>query len=283
MQTQEEIIQRYLNRVKTWAIAAYQEIMEFRSLLTGQTFYYDIEYGSTKSYRLTEKEYIKLLFKNNLTTKTENWENIRPEDLASVLSLSVNYNKDMMQDMSYHFIGRSKDPLQKFLYENYSSKQNEKEALYESRLYEIYDQVRISIFNGEYYLSKENFEKNKRKVENFVDRYIESNLHKDTVAFYKQGDSVESAIMLIENKRTGGAVSIKTVKNAIINLSKIFNESTSKKELQNKLKDFFIEKSKNTSIEKEIYKAAETYAERQINKFFKENLTGVKLEQLLTK
>ena len=156
-----------------------------------------------------------------------------------------------------------------------------------SRIYELYDQLRFSMFSDvskESPITKDIFEARFKKnfkianvkvdgLDNFVELYKEAGLHKDTDAFYKMGDTVEfngrGHYTLVENKLAGATVSIRTIKNAIDGLYGIVNMPNSKSAMAQKLKEFYTNKRGNEFAEA-IQRGARREAELGIERTFKQ-------------
>ena len=265
------IITFYLDPLKRWSLEAYQEIVSVRQFITnGQELQYDIEQGTSYSYRLTEGQYLESLAQGNLTSRKQSWDKITPQNLGDALSLTVTKPTAYVNKT---FIGRSQDALTKHLYQYAATSAIEGEKIYDSRLYEMYSQIRYSLFKdiplGAPIPSKI-FDAKKVQTDKFIKDYISAKMHKDNLAFYKMGDSIENANTLIENKRTGATVSIKTLRNAIRELNNIVNlPKPTKAQLKQKLKTLYIQTGKS-DMEHSIQDAAARRAKKGIDEVIKE-------------
>jgi hypothetical protein len=128
----------------------------------------------------------------------------------------------------------------------------------DSRLYELYDQLRFSMYkdisyerpiseellearatNGIYFSGK----KVADNLDNFIHQYIDAGLHKDRDAFYTSGDSImensDGTHTMVENKLTGATVSIRTIKNAIHTLAGYVQNPANKATLIDNLQKFY--------------------------------------------
>ncbi|MBQ7765131.1 hypothetical protein IJ384_07195 [bacterium] len=277
-QTDEIVVKQYLDNLKKWGILAYSEIVSFREFITnGQQLQYDIEDGQTHLYRLNEEQYLEMLSgKNaNLFTRNQKWDKVTPDTLAEILSLQI--VKPLNERFEYTtFIGRSKDSLQRFIYDNYSKQKYQNEKIYDSRLFEIYSQVRYKVFsdfhkeNLEMPIPEDIFAPKENETRDFINSYIDAKMHKDNIAFYKMGDSIENANVLIENKRVGAGISIRTIKNAIEALYELVNtQKPTKAFLRSKLNEIYIQQGKST-FEKSITDGAAKKAKEGIEDILKQ-------------
>lgn len=282
--------QRYLTRLKSWALEGYKEIVSFRTFITGgQQLVYDVKDGAY-TYRLTEEEYLQLLSAGNVKTWTQNWDSksLSAGNLNNILALEVAHPSGTLKDVQAipmylrNYKNTEADALYKYLNDTvYSS------DFPMSRIYELYDQLRFSMFSDvskESPITKDIFEARFKKnfkianvkvdgLDNFVELYKEAGLHKDTDAFYKMGDTVEfngrGHYTLVENKLAGATVSIRTIKNAIDGLYSIVNMPNSKSAMTQKLKEFYTNKSGH-GLAEAIQKGARREAELGIERTFKQ-------------
>ena len=282
--------QRYLTRLKSWALEGYKEIVSFRTFITGgQQLVYDVKDGAY-TYRLTEEEYLQLLSAGNVKTWTQNWDSksLSAGNLNNILALEVAHPSGTLKDVQAtpmylrNYKNTEADALYKYLNDTvYSS------DFPMSRIYELYDQLRFSMFSDvskESPITKDIFEVRFKKnfkianvkvdgLDNFVELYKEAGLHKDTDAFYKMGDTVEfngrGHYTLVENKLAGATVSIRTIKNAIDGLYSIVNMPNSKSAMAQKLKEFYTNKSGH-GLAEAIQKGARREAELGIERTFKQ-------------
>lgn len=282
--------QRYIARLKSWALEGYKEIVSFRTFITGgQQLVYDVKDGAY-TYRLTEEEYLQLLSAGNVKTWTQNWDSksLSAGNLNNILALEVAHPSGTLKDVQAtpmylrNYKNTEADALYKYLNDTvYSS------DFPMSRIYELYDQLRFSMFSDiskESPITKDIFEARFKKnfkianvkvdgLDNFVELYKEAGLHKDTDAFYKMGDTVEfngkGHYTLVENKLAGATVSIRTIKNAIDGLYSIVNMPNSKSAMAQKLKEFYTNKSGHSFAEA-IQKGARREAELGIERTFKQ-------------
>ena len=283
--------QRYLTNLKAWALEGYKEIVTFRTFITGgQQLIYDVKDGA-HTYRLTEEEYIQLLSAGNVKTWTQNWDSksLSQGVLNNILALEVAHPSGTLKDIQstpqylQKYKGTEADALYKYLNDNVKGADFPM-----SRIYELYDQIRFSMFSDiphtapiteEMFNSRQNKSikfANKFLVKNldtFIDEYKAAGLHTDTDAFYKMGDTVEykgnGKYTLVENKLAGATVSIRTIKNAIDGLYNIVNVPSTKKQMAEKLKQFYTNKSGHAFAEK-IQAAARKEAERGIEQTLKQ-------------
>lgn len=283
--------QRYLTRLKSWALEGYKEIVSFRTFITGgQQLVYDVKDGAY-TYRLTEEEYLQLLSAGNVKTWTQNWDSksLSAGNLNNILALEVAHPSGTLKDVQAtpmylrNYKNTEADALYKYLNDTvYSS------DFPMSRIYELYDQLRFSMFSDvskESPITKDIFEARFKKnfkianvkvdgLDNFVKLYKEAGLHKDTDAFYKMGDTVEfngkGHYTLVENKLAGATVSIRTIKNAIDGLYSIVNMPNSKSAMAQKLKEFYTNKSSSNDFAEAIQKGARREAELGIERTFKQ-------------
>lgn len=282
--------QRYIARLKSWALEGYKEIVSFRTFITGgQQLVYDVKDGSY-TYRLTEEEYLQLLSAGSVKTWTQNWDSksLSMGNLNNILALEVAHPSGTLKDVQAtpvylrNYKNTKADALYKYLNDTvYSS------DFPMSRIYELYDQLRFSMFSDilkDSPITKEIFEARFKKnfkianvsvggLDNFVNLYKEAGLHKDTDAFYKMGDTVEfngrGRYTLVENKLAGATVSIRTIKNAIDGLYNIVNMPNSKSAMAQKLKEFYTNKRGNEFAEA-IQRGARREAELGIERTFKQ-------------
>ena len=282
--------QRYIARLKSWALEGYKEIVSFRTFITGgQQLVYDVKDGAY-TYRLTEEEYLQLLSAGNVKTWTQNWDSksLSAGNLNNILALEVAHPSGTLKDVQAipmylrNYKNTEADALYKYLNDTvYSS------DFPISRIYELYDQLRFSMFSDvskESPITKDIFEARFKKnfkianvkvdgLDNFVELYKEAGLHKDTDAFYKMGDTVEfngrGHYTLVENKLAGATVSIRTIKNAIDGLYGIVNMPNSKSAMAQKLKEFYTNKRGNEFAEA-IQRGARREAELGIERTFKQ-------------
>lgn len=282
--------QRYLTRLKSWALEGYKEIVSFRTFITGgQQLVYDVKDGAY-TYRLTEEEYLQLLSAGNVKTWTQNWDSksLSAGNLNNILALEVAHPSGTLKDVQAtpmylrNYKNTEADALYKYLNDTvYSS------DFPMSRIYELYDQLRFSMFSDvskESPITKDIFEARFKKnfkianvkvdgLDNFVELYKEAGLHKDTDAFYKMGDTVEfngrGHYTLVENKLAGATVSIRTIKNAIDGLYSIVNMPNSKSAMAQKLKEFYTNKGGH-GLAEAIQKGARREAELGIERTFKQ-------------
>ena len=282
--------QRYLTRLKSWALEGYKEIVSFRTFITGgQQLVYDVKDGAY-TYRLTEEEYLQLLSAGNVKTWTQNWDSksLSAGNLNNILALEIAHPSGTLKDVQAtpmylrNYKNTEADALYKYLNDTvYSS------DFPMSRIYELYDQLRFSMFSDvskESPITKDIFEVRFKKnfkianvkvdgLDNFVELYKEAGLHKDTDAFYKMGDTVEfngrGHYTLVENKLAGATVSIRTIKNAIDGLYSIVNMPNSKSAMAQKLKEFYTNKSGH-GLAEAIQKGARREAELGIERTFKQ-------------
>lgn len=290
--------QRYLTRLKSWALEGYKEIVSFRTFITGgQQLVYDVKDGAY-TYRLTEEEYLQLLSAGNVKTWTQNWDSksLSAGNLNNILALEVAHPSGTLKDVQAtpmylrNYKNTEADALYKYLNDTvYSS------DFPMSRIYELYDQLRFSMFSDiskESPITKDIFEARFKKnfkianvkvdgLDNFVELYKEAGLHKDTDAFYKMGDTVEfngrGHYTLVENKLAGATVSIRTIKNAIDGLYSIVNMPNSKSAMAQKLKEFYTNKGGH-GLAEAIQKGARREAELGIERTFKQmSATDIKI------
>lgn len=282
--------QRYLTRLKSWALEGYKEIVSFRTFITGgQQLVYDVKDGAY-TYRLTEEEYLQLLSAGNVKTWTQHWDSksLSAGNLNNILALEVAHPSGTLKDVQAtpmylrNYKNTEADALYKYLNDTvYSS------DFPMSRIYELYDQLRFSMFSDvskESPITKDIFEARFKKnfkianvkvdgLDNFVELYKEAGLHKDTDAFYKMGDTVEfngrGHYTLVENKLAGATVSIRTIKNAIDGLYSIVNMPNSKSAMAQKLKEFYTNKGGH-GLAEAIQKGARREAELGIERTFKQ-------------
>lgn len=277
-------IQKYLSKLKNWAIKAFEEIVKIRTLITGgQKLTYHIldeNKNSIVSYELNEDQFIKLLKgSKGLKTYKQNIKNLKDGALSSVLGLSVDkLTKNKRKKLKIvEGTELTNDPLFNYLQSInlVRDKEGSEVPLHMSRLYELYDQTKASVFNnsdpiGE--LSK----KQQEVVRRFATRYVGANFHIDKIPFYKTGDAVLDSLNLIENKIGGSAViNIGTIINAIEGSSKASGlyeilclEGNSKGKLAEKLKELYTY-SENNDLGKEVQEGAKNYAQDAIDDFVK--------------
>ena len=268
---EDALILQFFNATRDWGKKGYKEIVSLRKALSGgQELVYDIQQYESTSYRLNEEQYLENI-NPNLVTWTQNWDKVDGGDIIASLSLQVGTPVEGNY-ISKSDIRKSKDALYKYLYNNYSSSVNKENGLYTSRLYELYDQIRFTFFGrgeGNYStVAQEEFTAQLDSVSKFVGEYLEAGMHKDTLPFYQMGDTVENAYTLVENKRAGAAISIKTIRNALIKIRDIFNGPMTKKALQASFTQLF-SKVGNSDLEKTLQGAAAKVTEKGIKDFFK--------------
>ena len=266
--------QQYLVKLKRWALEGYREIVSFRTFVTGgQKLVYHVKDGA-HSFQVSEEEYINLLSQGNIKTWTRSWDKVTKENLNSILSLEVSSPKlrQPQQQSTPMYIGKrygeeNQDALWRYLKMN-------KKGLPDSRLYELYDQLRFAMYKDISYerpISEELFEaragngiyfsgqKIAKNIDDFMSQYIDAGLHKDTDAFYTSGDSVmensDGTYTMVENKLAGATVSIRTIKNAIHTLAGYVQNPASKADLINNLQNFYAKSGTSGPFADAIYNA----------------------------
>lgn len=282
---EDAILESYFQSLKSWSINAYKEITSFRQLITGQTLSYAVMNGETQVFYLSEDEYLQLISNVTIYSGTE-WKTVSNYDLNEILKLKIDNVSALkkFKDSTHNaYMGRSKDKLFNYLYKHplrvFQTSKGTNRSVSVSRLFEIYTQLTYEFDwiydeNGSIDFLKKEREK---EIDEFLYNYIhEHRLHQDTIPFYQMGDSVQSAVSLIENKKIGAVISIATIKNAIFSLRDILQNDLSVRDpvdLANRLKKLFIAKA-GSDFERKIQKGAEYYAEEAIDNFIKSlNLT----------
>lgn len=263
----------YLHALKDWAKNAYKEIMSFREGLTGQDFVYHILEGETKDFKVDKHEYLNMI--TNLITYNSDWDKVSAQNLNDILGLRVGSpaKRTGSSANEYDYIGRRRDHLFRAIYNSdqrlYTTKEGSQKKVPVSRLYEIYTQFKSMhkwVLNPDGsipYLT----DRRKEMLEKFMHQYIhQAKLHIESIPFYKMGDSIQNAMTLIENKRAGARISIKTIRDAITELKKITTDMQQKtpEQLAKSLKDMYIAQS-GSHFETMIMQGAEKFAEKNIN------------------
>jgi hypothetical protein len=214
--------------------------------------------------------------------------NKNPDAFIAELRLKIG-NPSEWQEKA--IIAKTHDYLYKYLYENHSSENNKQDGLAPSRLYELYDQIRYSMFKvGDHSssISLEEFNSHKIKVKNFIANYLTNDIEKkqtssskDNIRFYQTGDSIENNLILIENKYgTQANIQIKTIKNAINSLYKYLDRTNSKNEIIKELQDLYTYEGKS-DFEKSMYKSTAAIAKKGIKEYFNQ-FSNAEIKTLLT-
>ena len=275
----ETVLVPWLNKVKKWSLDSYKEIMSFREFITGgQVLQYDVMGAGKVSYRLEEKEFLKLLSGDLSIYYTTTWDKLKDNNLINLLKLQVQDPSKKKRLKTIQKVSLKDDALYSFLSENVD--------IESPRLYELYSQLKGSF---EWHLTEKGmvkFPDNQRKnffyskerenkVINFVQEYLQTkSLVNDNIAFYRTGDAIQDNLTLIENKIGGSAVvSISTIKNAIYKISNL-SRLKDAKSLAQRLKQIFTYIGKE-KLAQEIQKGAGEYARGKIDEVVKQlNIEG---------
>lgn len=281
----------WLTNVQTWSLDAYRELMSFRDFVTGeQRLIYDIMGADSFSYRLTEDQFLELLTGDLTVYHSMNWSELASKgNLFNLLKLQVadpSKNNDLKNIGTKHNL--KEDILYRYLTQHDKFNEgygNPVEELKQSRLYELYDQLRYSLdwkladdgrvmspeevdMKGEtdFFFSQDR----ESEVDSFIANYISAKMHRDTVAFYRTGDAIADALTIIENKIGGSAVvSISTISNAIDKLNGLnnnkYNQSASA--LKKRIKAILTYSDQKHKFANEIQKGAKKAAEAAIDAF----------------
>lgn len=286
-----QMIQIWLNKLHQWALKGYKVTVGLRKIVTGQELIYHIQDANyTVSYQLTEEQYLSLLEQNNINmnyASTEALDQVIKDGLpmADLFKLSVGATKSKLQnllnekpDLNGKILSGNlkKDALYQYLLNQKSIKDKQGRILH-SRIYELHSQLSAyyewdresdgSIKGPEN--SKDYFFTKTRKnaVDNFINKYIAANMHKDTIAYYKTGDAIQNENTLIENKVGNAVVSVSTIRKAIDQISNLKN-IISQKEFKQALIDLYTYKG-SKDFEQKIQRGAYNVAVKSINKLFK--------------
>ena len=268
-----------------------RELMSFRDFVTGeQRLIYDIMGADSFSYRLTEDQFLELLTGDLTVYHSMNWSELASKgNLFNLLKLQVadpSKNNDLKNIGTKHNL--KEDILYRYLTQHDKFNEgygNPVEELKQSRLYELYDQLRYSLdwklvddgrvmspeevdMEGEtdFFFSQDR----ESEVDSFIANYISAKMHRDTVAFYRTGDAIADALTIIENKIGGSAVvSISTISNAIDKLNGLnnnkYNQSASA--LKKRIKAILTYSDQKHKFANEIQKGAKKAAEAAIDAF----------------
>lgn len=172
-----------------------------------------------------------------------------PKGLTKKGAKEAAENKDptivsLQKDALYQYLSTQKVDQRK--------KSGEKSVLYVSRLFELYSQLLHHRFDetktgdgqmaSSWQMSSSGYvsrptkgaaasnskyrtfffsDRRGEEVDDFVQNYINAKMHRDPISVYKTGDAIMDACNLIENKVTGGGVSIKTVHKIVQDLANI--------------------------------------------------------------
>lgn len=286
-----QAIQIWLNKLHQWALKGYKVTVGLRRIVTGQELIYHIQdINHTVSYQLSEEQYLKLLEDNEINmnyASTSALDKVVKDGvpMADLFKLSVGATKSKLHNLIENNPDTQgkilsgnlrKDVLYQYLLNEKPIKDESGRVLH-SRLYELHSQLAAfyewqrasdgSIQGPEN--SKDYFFTKTRKnaVDNFINKYIAANMHKDTIAYYKTGDAIQDERTLIENKVGNATISINTIKNAIEIISQLKN-IISPKELKKELINLYTYKGKKT-FEEQIQKGAYNIAIKNINNLFK--------------
>ena len=300
------IVQYYLTSLQKWAIDSYKIVMGLRKEITEQDFIYHIQDGANKySYTLNENQFLQLLQSNEMSmsyAKVESLDKVIKEGvpLANLFKLQVNAGQKklnkMMQaengesiqrielgkDALYQYLLNTKEVMDFFTISSTDENGSERKKISHSRLYEMYSQLsNMSKFkwvkdsNGMITYPEKNkgskyFFNLKRETDIFewIQKYAQSELIRDTTAFYKTGDAIQDNRTLIENKVGNAVVSVSTIYNAIKGIADLAT-ITDKKKLESALKGLYTYKGKGFA--EEIQSGASRTAKKAIASLFKKN------------
>ena len=281
-----------IQELKDFGQLSYQAIMNFRQKITGeQQLVYDILGSQKISYRLTEAEFIEMFSKaplklsygkialNNNEVDINEIIKIIP-NIFKLTSLGIGDPlKNLNQTKDIPQIDLKKDKLYQLLKEWNNNRRKKEYKLSEARLYELYNQVKFSLFKDSYqkeepYPSIDDPQM-QQKIRRFTYDYLQSGSQSDNIAFYQMGDTIESQLTLIENKMASGRISFITLYNGISKLNKILIEyevNEDKNHLKQELIKLYTYKG-DTPIEQVIQGEAYNYAVDKIEETIN-NLTN---------
>lgn len=277
-----------IQELKDFGQLSYRAIMNFRQKITGeQQLVYDVLGSGKISYRLTESEFIEMFSKaplklgygkimlNNDTVNIDEIINVIP-DIFKLTALGIGDPlKNLNQIENNRQIDLKKDALYQLLQKWNNNRRKKEYKLSQARLYELYDQVKFSLFNGEESYSEINDLEKQSEIRRFTYSYLQSGEQSESIPFYQIGDTIESQLTLIENKMASGRISFITLYNGISKLNNILTEYEVNKDtnyLKQELIKLYTYKG-TTQIEQVIQGAAYDYAVKQIEETIN-NLTN---------
>lgn len=290
-------IQTWLTDLHHWSLRGYKLIISMRKDVTNQELIYHIQDTSHSfSYTLTESQYLRLLSQNDISMTYAGTSSLEDaakgeKPLGDLFKLNVGATQNILSQIDEWSQQKGKglipkanlkqDVLYQYLMQDKGVIKTDRGDTSHSRIYELHSQLSAAYewsrnpdgsIQGPEDIKKKGKSKffftktRENAVAGFIQKYIQANMHKDNIAFYKTGDAIQDNKTLIENKVGKAVISIQTIKNAIQEIASL--STTSKEKLRKGLIQLFTY-SGGDSFSRKIQDGAKNFAIKSINSIFK--------------